>query len=498
MARKRKTNNPLKVYKYAVIDAEIPQSMWDVAKKMNGLWCELSKLHESARNQAKALYDLGHDKKYVKKFVWIDYEIAANKLINDSGLNSDCREEVRSRFDAACVKARKCNETGYPKPHGLRSICIPMHYGSGGSLLSRLSSSQSRCYKFQKSLELKSVNDGVFSVGEDKIHFTSAIHRPILDCEKVKRVVWLGTRDIFGWHWSISLTVEIPHPTRIKTKRSCAIDLGWRRIGDKIRTGFLVDTDANYQELSLALDFSNRSTKRFNSHFKERHLPQSWDDLDNWKSESDKLVNNLRVIVKNELGLPYADKLGYTGLIRLLRQDDLSDDLRRQIETVRERWETYNAASQRFTNRREHIYRNYANQIAQKYDKIVIEKSLGIKEMIESKDARANRNHQRAATYDLKLAIIQAAKKYGAEIIELDAAGTTSQHWDTGHLVHPDCSKDELYLTYQNGVIEDRDFNAACNLLKKSQLVRSKQQIQKLRIRSRELVTQALDMKEVA
>jgi transposase len=127
------------------------------------------------------------------------------------------------------------------------------------------------------------------------------------------------------------------------------------------------------------------------------------------------------------------------------------------------------AAERVFLRRREWLYGCIAAWIARRYDAIAWEGDLSIKKITEVKSKgyaleAAAKYRQFAAPYEFRKALRRAAAKYGAELIDLEAADTSR--------ICPHCNGvvkvgAQLSVECENGHKEDQDVNAARLMLLK-------------------------------
>lgn len=494
--RVRKRDWPQRVYKYAIANCDIPQSMWDTARKMHDLWCNLARLHEETR---KKIND--ETTKDERKSIWVAFTAQVDQLVAGSGLNWECGPEVRDRFEACCKRAAKDKSGGWPRVRGMTSICIPHRYTGGGVTLNKLVGKAKRFRLFNLGAGLV---PGAFGIGEDSIRFKAVIHRAIPAGCVVKQVKWLGRRSVFGWKWFIAITVEYPPVSfRIKTGKSIAIDLGWRSIksDDEIRVGYSIDSDGHHEELRLPLQYSTRNIRRYNKRFPDVAIPVNHQELSDLQARIDAAKDELKEwiaanIEPNPVGL---QKMGRRGLRKLRDETDnaeLRDRIAAWMDADHTRQKRYAAAADRLAQRREWLYENWASELAKKYDRIIIEGDLKVKDMIEQpgKDKadgvevdvglkKGLKYHQIAATAELKVAIKNAAEKHNAVLVKAGAALTTAICSACGGKIK---TSGKLVLTCENGHSIDQDENACRNLF--SQIDRPEWWKERLRI---------LDLEEV-
>jgi hypothetical protein len=482
MARKRIRDWMQMVYKYAVTEAEIPESMWAQARQMQDLWNKLCLAHEEIRKSITP--QTSDDERKAKWVEWRDVTSPAlARAAKEAGLRQECDADILNRFNLACTAAVKDPSRGWPRPGGLK-VSIAHRYSGGGVPLTTLHGRTSRRVRFSQSLSFEPGRrrsmPGIFSLNdESQIRFTAMVHRPIPAGCIVKNVRWYGRFSrAFGWSWWLAIAVEVP-PTddvRQPTGRRAAIDVGWRVRGDGIRIGYLVDDNGCSEELLLPFDFSTNQTRKMRARYGHlahwNHLPQTHQELRELASRQDTRFDQMKAELAKVLDpLPAGfDKMRSRGIIGILHELPEGSPIRPLIEEWLA-WDTplfrmQARASQRFAQHREDLYRNLTRVLALTYDSISVEK-LDIKRMIEEATQNygleaAKRYHQIAATGDFLLRLSTACRKHGTELKLKAAEASTATCCECGGAV---TTGPNLMLTCVNGHEFDQDYNAARNLL---------------------------------
>lgn len=128
-------------------------------------------------------------------------------------------------------------------------------------------------------------------------------------------------------------------------------------------------------------------------------------------------------------------------------------------------------ARRRAVDHRKHIYRNVAAELARTAGLIAIEDS-DLRELAKrNRDdgtenelvQTARRNRTWAAPSELRLAIEQAAKREGRELVKVPAANTTRTCAACGH-IHQGGIEDLTFVCQGCGTVWDQDENAAVNI----------------------------------
>lgn len=352
-----------------------------------------------------------------------------------------------------------------------------------------------------------------FGIDGSTWEFRVRLHRPFPQGAIAKRVAWLGetrlpapgsrpacakadppasaragrqtgrTPDGEKWVWHLAIWLEIPPGTwtvKRPSEPAYAMDVGWRDMGKYLRIGMLRDAAGNRFEIRLPHDQSNYYTRRHG-------LPSSWRDKWGLDSQIGQQVELAKMKVREALDgaeLPEEIKRRLTHLQKM-RQGGLTSllgELRRLEDTeywgpavadavdALEAWREHNAElayqarelARRLVRRREWIYGNLAAWLTKTYAVIAWEGDLDLKGMREDPDREpalvaAAKNAQIAALGDKRQRIENAAAKYGAEILPLEAAGTTNRCWLCGEPIEVGPA---LKLMCAGGHLIDQDVNA--------------------------------------
>lgn len=517
LARKRKRDWPQLVYKYHAVPIDPnqtegrygaavspPQAMWDQCRKMTDLWNKLCEGHKAIREQIQ--FAEPKFTEYERKALWTVWKNeTVPTLLKAADLNWICGPDVVDRFEKACTAAHsRANGKGkgWPRPRGM-TVSLLQRFTAGGKEVHRLCGN-ARSFRFEQlpTSEGRKTIYGHFGLdGDELIHFRATVHRPLPADAIVKSVRWCGQRSVaFGWEWSIAIQIEIPAlPHHEPTGMTAAVDVGWRNMGSGIRVAYLVDDRGHEEDYRLPFDRSTYDTRRTREKYADRPNffppPQSHEDLRRLTTERDLALEACKQRLRELLSpLPAGfEKMRSRGLVKLLmelreidtpphnparlegweaREPTENEIAARQVlETWiawdRPRFRVQTRTEQRFAANRETRYRNWAKQVAMRYDAAHVE-ALQIKRMIEAEKKEAalhgaDRNHQIVATSRLLLLLQQACRKYGCKYVVKEAPGTTITCHECGGEIKPGAA---LELRCENGHREDQDRNAALNLLK--------------------------------
>lgn len=263
MARKRKRDWPIRVFLYRAYPREIPNSVWEIAKRQRTLWNNLAALWHGAAEEAQALPDR-------KKAIWRSFDEWCRGAVAQSGLDWVNGPDVLDRLRAA-TRAKQ-----FPRFHtGLDRIAIAHRFTSGGIPLDRVinnrrtqrfslwSSATWETPRFTHSPGRKHWRAHI-TIGGETIDCALALHRALPKAAILKRVAWLGRRGGSKWFWYLALTVEEEPVTSQTAARdpdsrpTAGLDFGWRVFGDGskrdyLRIGMLADSEGRMIELRLPL-----------------------------------------------------------------------------------------------------------------------------------------------------------------------------------------------------------------------------------------------------
>lgn len=479
--RQRKRDWPQTVVCYHVTEATIPESMWAQARKMQALWNRLCEMHAAVR---ASITDVTPEDE--RKAKWAQFNLDARAAAKASGLHQECDADILERFTKACVAAAKDYTRGWPRPKGL-SVSIRHRYSGGGCPVSSLSSSRSSRCRFSERLDVSRFKrrclTGVFGLNDgSQIEFTATATQVIPPGSIVKSARWVGRYSrAFGWRWRIAVQVETPPvQQRTMTGKTCAIDVGWRKLEGALRVGYLVDSTGERRELRLPLDFSTRDTRRWRKRNPNMEpIPQTHEELRELSALRDASLESLKADLRAMLSpLPFGfDKMRNRGLRRLLKELPDSDSAAKDriaawISQDEPRYRRQARASERFANARMKIYERWAAEIAASYDTVIVEAPFA-KHAVESTDKSpalhaADRNYQIAAPHSLVQKLSHACRRSGSRFVKKRSKDTTARCSVCGGKV---ATGPDLILVCENGHAQDQDYNAAVNLLSQSTAV---------------------------
>lgn len=459
--RKRKRNWPIRVFRYRAYPNDIPQSMWDVVHRQQRLWNRLVAIWRDYRTLQLTC---GIVDTMDKKALWQQFDKLGRHEVAVSGLDWVNGPDVLDRFQIA-IRTRR-----FPQFHGaLQRVNIAHRYTSGGLPLAKIIDGRGQRVSLVSSANWEPVRTvhsphsthwrGRFTIGNDAIDFSLALHRPLPEGAVLKRASWLGERAGGRWFWYLALTVEEPPPAprpAAAERPVAGLDLGWRVFADAtkhdyLRVGMLADSDGRMIELRLPLRL------RPNRVQEQRGL----DSLDELQSAASACIEQGKALAKAP------GTIGRRGLIKLLPELPEGDAaLLRGLLDQHDRFYKL-AANLRFRliQRRRWYYRNIAQFLTRRYATIALEDDMKLPPLHARSDDPALRAAARyrnyAAVGELRAMIRRAAVAGDCTIGGL-TRGTTATCNECGASVEP---SGRLEVECPNGHRRDQDKRAALNLL---------------------------------
>lgn len=505
----RKTE--MRVFKFGANPLEeLPEAFWQTAKQIQSIWNDLvgmrNKLNDNFKrlgissNKEDSKEILKHKKsertKYWKEFeiIWRGYLKSAKDL-----LGNDEWEFLLNKFEIADKRAKK-EKTGLNKQFGLDKIYFRHRYSGGGKPLAEFQKQNSKGFSFlfpvskhyfynSKSDRKKRIGTGIFGCVKDRkqifsFPFSAVIHREIPENAIVKSVSWVGKRlknrgfnnSKSDWIWSIDVAVEIPSEEKktVSVSRIAALDVGWRKNGNYLRVGAILDTDGNTLELRIPVHHESKSAK-------DGKLAISLDEIINLDEQKGNLVEETKAKLK-ELGVKNLTKMREGGLFRMISEtenseilDVLNDFKAKFLPLSSKRVRSFD----RLNKYRDWLYQNIASWLAENYDSLIWEGQLNLKEMAEDRKdlnkvntvadyelekirRKAAKYRNLASIYGFRDYLKKAFAKKGKSIIDGVTAYTSRTCSECGEKVE---KFHNIEFVCPNGHNFDRDFNAAKNLL---------------------------------
>lgn len=488
--RTRENTHQVRVYKFRAfvkpdqIDRPgiLPGAVYAFAKRQQELWNALATEQERRWTEWKAAnpaVDVACRSKFKKpgKEWWAEWEAWMRQRAAASDLGWETEEDIIDRFSATLRRLAKGG--GSPKVrHRLNSFSIPHRYSGGGVSLTKLESDRAERFrlKFPPSAVYRNndresrrsrVTNALFGIEKEQISLSLVLHREIPADAIVKNVRLCGWKQspVVNWLCHVAITVEVPTEAEFSpTGRQVGIDVGWRKLDEERMRVAVAYDGRRHTDLILPLKFDKNGIGEVSLE-RKRGCQQLKDQmvLERCKKE----LGSLGLFV------PTQARNGY--LIRLLRDPSIPP----VALAVLERWKRDNDTLQRkilllencMAGRREHLYREFAAKLAQKYDLIRVE-DLDMKEISElesNKEAKLvgeyalwnSRERRKYAACSTLIAAIKNAA--GNRFEKMEAAYTTKicsrcgGDFRTGH--------DKLEGScLRCGRVIDQDWNAAENI----------------------------------
>lgn len=317
-----------------------------------------------------------------------------------------------------------------------------------------------------------------------RVHATRQLPKDAL----IKRICLVGKLvRPFGWKMFLQITVEVPPESIIehpKTKRTAAIDVGWRHIGDYLRIAVIADSDGNTFEVRLPDDFTPPQTKKFITRIKGgNEYPSSLAGIQKMQSIQDGIIESTKSrIMEMYNDIPdelKPDKKSWhlvrlQGLVRLHKSIaafySKTEDSLLIFEVFKDFFERYDfwarkirAAQLRMSQSRIETYRRVADFLSKNYDTIIWEGDLSLKRIAEQDTSEyalieAAKYRQFASVSDLRLKILSSVAKHGRKIVPHETRGTSRSCSLCGGEIIPHA---KLYVECANGHKHDQDINSA-------------------------------------
>jgi hypothetical protein len=311
------------------------------------------------------------------------------------------------------------------------------------------------------------------------------LHRE-LPVNSVVKQAWAQRRAIGGRdRWEVVFAVEMPGELPVVHGRQGAvvgIDLGWRRRPDGVRVAYWLGSDGQEGELVVPIEVEQRKRKSDDLRaIRDRHRNEMQATLRQWVEANrgswlDEALSHvaqwLRPVRYARLEVTWraqrvpGDEEIYAALCAYLKQDRhlwawQANNLKKMERQIRGR------------------FASFAHEICGKYATVAIE-DIDLRSLKEDEDKSVDqqpgvpsqrdinaRSIQKLAPGELLRAIKAAAPKYGASVLELDAAYTTIDCAACGHRRQIDVQERGALIIRCDacGHAEDQDRTAARNLL---------------------------------
>jgi hypothetical protein len=494
MRKRKRPEYTQRVLKYwARPIGELPQEFWDTAKAMRDLWNQFVVLRDCISAGTKEMDKTERDEIWKQSETWMRW------LVRASGLNWECGPMVVDRFrTAVSTAAKKAKagflpaEQGWPNRHGrLERIVIPHRWTGGGAEVDALFSTKAKRISLQRvSEDAYSTNRresrrarwtrGTFGVGAASFEFEMILHRPIPPDAIIKNVSWSGVfHRSKGWQWSLLIQIEEPATAvSISGRPECGLDLGWRRMGSRIRVAVLSEKDKDWlEEISIPLQVSNFKSRRHG-------LPSGWADEEEYLSKMGNLTEQMKTAVKSaprpDLSGPVKTWLAHVGKVRegglwrlrrMLRESGEWPEMLVDLDAWSDKYEKLRSFKLQLSDRlirwRTQHFRSEAARMCRTYSRIYIE-DVNLHKLAQVKPEagefalkHSGRFRKWAAPGEFRLLLKQYARKYETDIVLMETAHSTDRCATCGAYCQ---SAAELVTACPNGHVFDQDVNAAENI----------------------------------
>lgn len=486
--RKRKrelTHQPI-VYKFrAYLSSKpglLPDTVYEFAKAQQETWNVL--VVEQDRRWTE--WQTAHPPRTVDgtsvfakppKEWWAEWDSWMRTRVHESALGWEAEGDMIDRFSAVLRRLGKYG--GAPKVQkGLRSFSIPHRYTSGGVPLEKVGSkraerfrvnfpSSSAYRKNDRDSRRARVVKAQFMVGESTVKMSLVMHREMPPDAIIKGVRLIGWKQspTLDWAIHVAITAEIRLAQPATGQRIVGIDVGWRMKNGKLRVAVSYD-GTEHSELLVCPEFRDKSLGDV-----------SLDRQRSCQQLCDAAIERCKAKLK-ALGITIPPEARNGFLMRMLRDPNTASDALPTLEC----WRRDNDALRRkivllgnaMTGRRNHRCREWAADIADKYDVIRVETldlhgMYSLEASTEAKDRGdyglwISRERRKLASVGLLISAIEnAARMRGKSFEKVGAAGSTIL-----------CSKCFGDFKVEGGKLEgkcnccgrivDQDWNAAENI----------------------------------
>lgn len=467
---KLRPENKPRVFAYDIkIIGEVPQIVFDTARKQQMVWNELATIHQSVVEKSTDV------EKDAKKKAYDDFWKDAYKLTAAAELPCWAKWQIYDAFKVAQSAWAK-KRGGLPRVrHGLRRIKIEHRTKSGGVEMDWLYTDSDRkhtCIRRRAGL-----TRGYFSIDGERVPFEVVMHRSIPDDCILKRIALAGEYEpaFREWRWKIIFLVEDTPRQKEHGAAVVGLDLGWRRQENGIRLGVLWDGHKAH-ELFLPFNLANRSERKQIERYPDTEVTRDIRQIWEMQSIQDAGIED----VKRRLGecdrstWPQDARERMSGIVKmraggLRRLRRTLFDAGVSLDFVEEWHSRHSEIAKRIRQgqirigaTKQAIYRNLAAWLSRHCQALVWEGDLGLKDMAEAEltgEDRilklAQKHRQFVGLYGLRQAIKHAM---GSRLINEKSAYSTATCSVCGHRIQ---TGPMITLMCDQGHLVDCDMNAA-------------------------------------
>ena len=472
LRKKLRPDNKPYIYAYDIQIENPPDIIFTTARNQQALWNWMATEHLAL------VESLADADKAAKKATYDAFWRQAYDYVRDEGerLNLPCwaKWQIYDAFKVAQAAWAK-KHAGMPSvKRGLRKIKIENRTVSGtGAPISWLREDRN-----SKPVHLRretGLTRGYFVINDERIHFSTVLHRPMAEDCILKRYALCGEYEpaFREWRWKMVFLTEQPPREVVHGNAIAGLDLGWRIREKGLRIGVLW-TPEGARELFLPFNLANRSERKQMERFSDTEVTRDirgvWDlqrvqdeaieavkerlraeQKDAWPEDARELMSG---IVKMRAG----------GLRRLRRalfdggvsMDYLDDWFFRHIELSKR----IRKAQLRIYATRNTMYRNLAAWLSRNFAALAWEDDLSLKDLAEDKSGEYAIDNAQKYRQFAGLSILRGyiREKMASRIPEISGSYTTQECYACGAHIESGAS---LHLTCENGHQNDQDVNAA-------------------------------------
>jgi transposase len=307
------------------------------------------------------------------------------------------------------------------------------------------------------------------------------MHRGLLENGEIRSAAVLRERVGSNFRWKLVVTVAIPEEN-LGLKRDCnsaiALDVGWRKVKDGVRTAYWVDNTGKEGQLILGSDIVSQFAKIDDlksirdNHFNDaKKILGAWVNnkaIPDWLKEDTKFIPQWRSAAKLVVMQKKWDKNRFSG------DQEIFAYLQEWVKRDEHLWSWEVNLRDQIIRRRREVYRVFAAKIARDYKQIILEEFNLTKikrkpNPEEGTQGSTPPNYYRtiASVSVLRNSLENAVRSRGSEVEYVDASYSTLTCQFCGHAENWDASKWVVNSCNKCGEIWDQDQNAAKVLLER-------------------------------
>lgn len=470
--KKLRPGNKPYIYAYDIQIDNPPDIIFTTARNQQALWNWMATAHLAL------VESLADADKVAKKVAYDDFWKRAYDHVRDEGerLNLPCwaKWQIYDAFKVAQAAWAK-KRGGMPSvKRGLRKIKIENRTASGtGASIEWLREDRN-----SKPVHLRresGLTRGYFAVNDERIHFSTVLHRPMDAACILKRYALCGEYEpaFREWRWKIVFLMErAPEPV-VHGNAVGGLDLGWRIREEGLRLGVLY-TPEGAREIFLPFNLANRSEQKQVARFGDTEVTRDIRGVWNLQRVQDEAIEAVKERLRAERREAWPEearesmagivKMRAGGLRRLRRTlidgvvsiDYFDEWFFRHIELSKR----IRKAQLRIFATRNTMYRNLAAWLSRNFAALAWEDDLSLKDLAEDGSGNHAIDNSQKYRQFAGLSILRGyiREKMADRIPEISGSYTTQEchvcgaHIETGAALHLRC---------ENGHRNDQDANAA-------------------------------------